>query len=80
MSSDEKEKYREIIYRLNRIVNRIYDLNISLSSLSGNCKSNIQIDGSGYQVSNISNVKDALNSVSYILSSDVIRKLKEKIK
>ena len=80
MAVDEKAKYQDTLYKLNRILNKISYLNNSLSLVNGKINNSLVVDGEGYQSPKIRNCKTTLNNVSYILVTYVIDSIKEKIK
>ena len=80
MTDEEKKvKYKNIVYRLRVINNKIEELDNSISILKGTTKKSISIDNKGLKEEEMENMNILLKSVSSNIKGTIIPSLKNKI-
>ena len=72
-------KYKNIVYRLNIINNKITDLNFSISSLRRKMDKYIMIDDEIVKEDLLKKINRNLNNTSYSIKNNIIPSLNNKI-
>lgn len=80
MTDEEKRiRYKNIVYRLRIINNKIEDLDNSISSLKEAVKKSITIDDEGLKEDNLKDINKNLDSASSNIRGNIIPSLNDKI-
>ena len=80
MNDEEKRiKYKNIVYRLRIINNKIENLDNSIYSLKETVKKSITINDEGLKEDNLKEINEILDSISSNIKGDIIPSLNNKI-
>ena len=80
MTDEEKRiRYKNIVYRLRIINNKIEDLDNSISSLKEAVKKSITIDDEGLKEDNLKDINKSFDSASSNIRGNIIPSLNNKI-
>lgn len=80
MTEEEKKiVYRNVVYRLRIITNKIDNLNSNMSSTKNTIKQNITINDQGFKEKDINDIINSLNNISYSIKNNIIPSLNRKI-
>lgn len=80
MTDEEKRiKYKNIVYRLRIINNKIENLDNSIYSLKETVKKSITINDEGLKEDNLKEINEILDSISSNIKGDIIPSLNNKI-
>lgn len=80
MTAEEKRiKYKNIVYRLRIINNKIENLDNSIYSLRETVKKSITIDDEGLKEDNLKEINEILDDIESNIKGDIIPSLNNKI-
>lgn len=78
IKEDRRQMYKDIVYRLRVINNKIVDLNSSVVSMKDIINKNILVNDNCYKIDTIKNINNTLNSTYYNIYNNIIPSLNRK--